>query len=119
MLALAHLHTPGPSEVEASAELGMPDAVRRNGRVLIQKRIRCPKLQALRLGKVIAELIDRLKDRRQGIGADKRIGWNLRQRGCVYVELLPQFVSVLLDLRWLARLRSGASVHTEALTAGE
>jgi hypothetical protein len=71
------------------------------------------------LGKTIAKLIDRLKDRRQEIRADKRIGRNLRQRGCVYVELLPQLVSLLLDLRWLARLRSGGSVHAEALTAGE
>ena len=61
------VRTPGPGEIEASAELVMPDAVRRNGRVLIQKRIRCPKLQALRLGKAIVKLIDRLKDRRQGI----------------------------------------------------
>jgi hypothetical protein len=113
------VRTPGPGEIEASAELIMPDAVRRNGRVLIQKRIRCAKLQARRLSNPIAELIDRLKDRRQGIGAYKRIGRNLRQRGSVYVELLPQLVSILLDLRWLARLRSGASVHGEALTAGE
>lgn len=87
--------------------------------MLIQKGIRCPKLQARQLSKTIAELIDRLKDRRQGIGADNRIGWNLRQRGCVYVLLLPQLVSLLLDLRWLARLRSGGRVRDEALTAGE
>jgi hypothetical protein len=73
---------------------------------------------------MVAEPIHRAKNGRKGIRLDKWIGRNLRQCGCVYVELLPQLVSLLLygsrrlDLRWLIRLRSWGSVHAAAPAGG-
>ena len=87
----------GSSKVEPSTELVAPFyTLRQDGRVLIQKGVGCAELQTSGLGETVGEIINRLKDWRKGIRLDKRIGRDLRQCGCIYVELLSQLVGFLL-----------------------
>src|ERR1700755_866172 len=101
------VHTPGSSKIQPSAELIVPHAIGRNCCVLIQKGICCTELQAREFSDTVVEFIYWPEYGRERIRMNKRIGGYLRQSGRVYVELLSQLVGVPLDLRWLARLRSG------------
>ena len=68
------IRSPGAGEVEASAELIVTDAIRCDGRVLIEKGIGHTKLQPERLSTLIGKFVDRAHDRSQRIGLDERVG---------------------------------------------
>ena len=77
---------PRSSKIQPSTELVVPCNVRRNGRVLIQKRIGRTELPPRELSDTVGHLIDRPKNRSKWIRLDKWIRRNFRQYGCIYVE---------------------------------
>jgi hypothetical protein len=70
---------PAASEIEATAELFVPDGIRGNGRILIQESVRSPQLQALGAEYFFCQFVDRTKNRAKRIRLDERIGSSASQ----------------------------------------